>query len=845
MAWGEERIAFLEIDQPLCSLTYGEAPCQAVLGVTGAAKCHNSRFTCQDAANYTPGTLTLRFSRDQLDILQYGNVIPGLRSFRTTPMSINLGGMEESVSAFGKRETVTLALDDHKYDDHLVDKYRLERSFVPAPRESGRYARYRPSMFRGGTERVARAGFFGQHDAALHPYNRGTFWGKWLARNPYHSGYPARVRMGTVGQALADMRVRNYVVDRIEGPANGQVRVVLKDLFSLVEAKKAVAPFASLGELSAAITGTPATFSVLPSGIGNLPESQGGYASITAVTSGHVAIGDEIIQVTRSGDTFTVVARGALNTTQQDHAAEDLVQLVLSEVAQLGHDIIYRLLTVHGGIPSAQINKTLWDQRAQGLTELYTGRITTPTPVNQLVGELMLQAGCTVWPDTATGMIDFVALQAGAVSPTVNDEAWIAEGGSLSIKRQDDKRVSQVHVYYGQINPAEDLDDKRNFRSRAVTVDLAAEGAQQYGTPVIREIFSRWIPQFGRQSAERVGDRLIAMFRDAPHEAMIPLHASRDGQVNLARYFSLETAEIQDAIGAVRPVTMAPVEIDRGETAIEVRAQQVTFETLTISGDRVIYIENDAFNLNLRDIHDSIYSAPTGSEVIRFIVLSGVTVGSTSTSSPGITTGSWPAGVALTLQNDGRIQGKGGAGGAAGGANRGTNAGAAGGAGGPALEATYAITVDNTNGEIWAGDGGGGGGGATYPNPPVVGGGGGGGGAGTEGGAGGAGGTGAQGNGASGAPGSADVGGAGGAGGSYSGVPHGGGGGGGGGSTGGAGGSGYAAGASGTSSAGGTGGVGKPLAGGPGGSGGAIGNYIVGDSFVTWTATGSRRGGTA
>lgn len=647
MAWGEERIAFLEIDQPFCRLQYGETnefgTCTAVLGVTGTSKCHNTRFTTQAPLAYNPGTLTLRFARDQLDILQYGNVIPGLRGEpRTTPMSINLGGMEESVSAFGKRETVTLVLDDHKYDDHLVDKYRIERSFVPAPRESGRYASYTPSMFRGSTERVARAGFFGAHDLALQPYNRGTFWGKWLARNPYHPGYPARIRMGVVGQALADMRVRNYVVDRIEGPANGQVRVVLKDLFSLVEAKKAVAPFASLGELSANLTGLPATFSVSPAGIGNLTEAEGGYASITAVTPGHVAIGDEIIAVTRSGDTFTVVTRGALNTTAEDHAAEDLVQLVLSEVAQLAHNIIYRLLTVHGGIPAAQIDKTLWDQRAQGLTELYTGRVTTPTPVNQLVGELMLQAGCTVWPDTATGMIDFVALQAGAVSPTVNEEAWIAEGGSLSIKRQDEKRVSQVHVYYGQVNPTEDLDDKRNFRSRSVTVDLAAEGAQQYGTPVIREIFSRWIPQFGRQSAERAGERLIAMFRDAPHEAMIPLHASRDGQLNLARYFSLETAEIQDALGAVRAVTMAPVEIDRGETAIEVRAQQVTFGEQEIAGERVIFIENDSFNLDLRSIHDSLFAAPTGSEIVVFEVLPDVTVGSTLTGSPAINTGNWP-----------------------------------------------------------------------------------------------------------------------------------------------------------------------------------------------------------
>lgn len=748
MAWGEESIAFLEIDQPLCDLQYGESPCQAVLGVTGTDKCHNSRFTCQDPLNYTPGTLALRFSRDQLDILQYGNVIPGMRGFQTTPMSINLGGMEESVSAFGKRETVTLVLDDHKYDDHLVDKYRLERSFVSA--SGARFGRYTPSMFRGGTERIARAGFFGAHDLALHPYNRGTFWGKWLARNPYHSGYPARIRMGTIGQALADMRVRNYVIDRIEGPANGQVRVVLKDLFSLIEAKKAVAPFASLGELSADLTGSPATFTVLPAGIGNLSEEAGGYASITAVVAGHVAIGDEVIEVTRSGDTFTVVTRGALNTVQEDHDDEDLVQVVLSEVAQLAHDIIYRLFTVHGGIDTAKINKTLWDQLAAGLTDLYTGRVTTPTPVNQLIGELMLQAGCTVWPETATGMIEFVALQAGVVSPTVDEEAWIAEGESLSVKRQDDKRVGEVHVYYGQINPSKDLDDKRNFRSRSIT----PVSEDLYGTAPIKEIFSRWIPQFGRQSAERCGERLIAMFGDAPHEATLTLHASRDGQLNLARYFALETAEIQDALGAKRSVTMAPVEIDRGETAIEVRAQQVTFETLTVAGERTIHIENDAYNLNLRELHDSLFATPNGSEVIEFIVLSNVSAGSASTGLFAIDTGEWPAMTTKPrLTINGKAQGMGGLGGRA--RTSGDSNAVAGGPGGPALKVRVPFEVFGT-GKLWSGGGGGGGAGGGGGSP-VGGFGGGGGGSGTDVGAGGAGF-----NGPAGSPGTADAGGSGG-----------------------------------------------------------------------------------
>jgi len=749
MKWGDETIFFLEIDQPFCVLTWGETTaagtCPAVLGVDAQRKCFQSRFTCPVPASYNPATLTLRFGRPQLDMLQYGNVVPSVESYSITPMAINLGGMDENVSAFGRRETVNVTLSDHQWDDHLVDKYRLERSFVPGQRTQT----FSPRMFRRpfGAPAIARREFFGYNEATLEPYVRGTFWGKWLARNPYHQGsYRARIRMGTLGQAIDDMRVRHYVVDRIEGPTDGQVRVVLKDLFSLVEARKAVMPRASLGELSADLTGSPGTFTLSPAGIGNTADAQGGYASITAV-AGHVAIGDEVIEVTRSGDVCTVVTRGAFNTTPADHKQEDLVQIVVSEVAQLVHDIIYRALTNFGGIAAAQINKPLWDIRAAGLTELYTARITKPTPVNELVGELMLQSGCTVWPDPSTGMIEFRALQAGVVSPVVNDDAWIAEGRSLSTRRQDAKRVSQAWVYYGQIKPNENLDEKRNYHSRAVTPDLR----EVYESEQIRDVFSRWIPQFGRQSAQRCGERLIAMFQDPPLEATIPLHASRDRQLNLAQYFSLQTAEVQDDVGAQKLVTMAPVEVETGESDLEVKAQQVTFATLTISGTRTIYIENDSFNLTLRAIHDSLYAAPTGSEVIEFIVLEGVTDGSTSTANPAMDTGEWPAmATKPKIIITGKIQGKGGKGGNSWNT---LHPGENGFPGGTALKVRAPFEVGGT-GKLWSGAGGGGGGHASN-----VFGGGGGAGAGVDGGDGGLGGTSPT---ADGSPGTADAGGEGG-----------------------------------------------------------------------------------
>jgi hypothetical protein len=790
--YGGETVRFFEIYQPLCTHTYGVAPCTAVLGSDGAEKCRNTRFTCQDSANYDPGTLVLRFAMDQDGLLQhrdkYGVVIPSMLDLSTTPGAINLAGMDRSMSALGQREAVSVELQDHLHSDHQVDKYRLQR----------------------------KSGAASIPVVAYEPYTRGTFWGKWKARNPYWPSYACIVREGYLGQELADMRVRHYILDKVDGPVDGVVKITAKDLFSVIEARKAVAPVPSQGELLADISAVAGTATLSPAGIGNEEYPASGY----------VRIGDESIAFTRVADALTLTTRGALGSTADEHKAEDLVQLVLVYTTELAVDIIYDLATTYSEIPAASIPKTTWDLLAAGLTELYTAYITEPTPVSDLIGELEEQAGLTVWPDVSTGEMPLAVLQPSAASVTVDDDEWIIEG-SFSHRRQDEKRVSRVLVYYGQINPNEALDEERNYHSRFITPDLDAEGPQQYGTALLRKVFSRWIPQFGRQLAADVGERILAIYRDPPIEAQFAIPPSRDGELEIARSFTLQVAEIQDASGSVLDVAMVPVKLERGLDQIAVTAQQVTFTGGGGLGgnDRTIYIENDSLNLNLRTIHDSLFAVPTGVETVTFIVVSGFTVGSAFTSTSALKTGDWPSGVVLNLTTaGGRIQGKGGGGGDGG--DIVFQNGSAGTSGGDALEATYPINIDNLDGEIFAGGGGSGGGGLGITSGTfgeTLGGGGGGAGAGTLPGALGLGGTNAGFAGSNSGAATRDAGGTGGVGG-------------------GAGaGNGVDGGGPGLDGSAGQGGN----LGTSGGSAGTKGRYIVGNTFVTWINNGDRRGGVA
>jgi hypothetical protein len=195
---------------------------------------------------------------------------------------------------------------------------------------------------------------------------------------------------------------------------------------------------------------------------------------------------------------------------------------------------------------------------------------------------------------------------------------------------------------------------------------------------------------------------------------------------------------------------------------------------------------------------------------VAVTVSPGVTVGSTSTGAYAmLVPSSFSPGDTVTITNNGVIQGMGGGGGPG---QFGASNGTPGSVGGNALYVNRPTTIQN-NSVIAGGGGGGGAGSGNTPNKgPSSWGGGGGGGAGYDGGPGGGGGV-------PGGPGNSSSGGGGGGG-----VP-------------GPGGPGGGRGANGSN--------GSPVGGAnprSGGPGGGAGSYIVGNPFVTWTATGTRQG---
>src|SRR5690606_26197605 len=139
-----------------------------------------------------------------------------------------------------------------------------------------------------------------------------------------------------------------------------------------------------------------------PSGIGN-KEYPG---------SGQIAIGGrEIASFTRSGDVLTLT-RGQFGTTAAAHQAQDRVQLCLYYQGEDPADIIADLLIGYANVPSDQIPIGDWkEETAAYLRRVYTSLIAEPTPVRDLVAELVEQAALVLIPDDIAKLIRLQVLR--------------------------------------------------------------------------------------------------------------------------------------------------------------------------------------------------------------------------------------------------------------------------------------------------------------------------------------------------------------------------------------------------------------------------------------------------
>lgn len=680
-------VTYIEIEVPTCSRQHSVSPCvpdispaltyddegavltgltyddegSALTGLTydeegtfSYYKCFNSLNTCQDKYNYSESSKTVRFGYEDADDQSGIDYIPSLQSISYRPQVVSLEG------DMGIRASLTCTFRDHRDSDtyEAGDPYWAERGY--------------------------------------NPFEQGTFWGKWQARHyPKMQGATIRYITGTEGQNISGMESRTFVIEKITGPTrDGKVSITAKDILKLADDKKAQCPVLSTGRLSADLTESATSATLIPAGVGDDEYP----------VSGHVAIGGkEICSFTRSGDVLTLT-RAQFNTEAVSHDQQDIVQLCKEFFDGPNGldpaDIIYDLLVNYTTTPSSWISLTDWQQKTAqflGRRRYYT-LIAEPTSVKELINELLEQAGLILYTDDVNQNIRLDAVRALTTESVEYNQDSILSG-TFDSKRQPDKRLSQVWTWYGLRNPLEPLDEHTNYRAAVSHVDTLAETLYG-GQPAIKKIYSRWINT--RPTGTDLCYILLSRFRDPPR--LLQWSAWRFGNTfpALAGRYNVSMWALQSGTGEQVSVPAQVVKALPGDESVKVEAQEISWYTYDDQPDQglLVVVENDVTDFNFRTVYDRSYAPPQSGDTITCLIESGVKVGGSSSTNYAFDVGTWnEPGITLRLVNNGYIVGKGGDGGGEGSKN--------GEDGGDALYSRQAITITN-NGTIGGGGGGGG-----------------------------------------------------------------------------------------------------------------------------------------
>lgn len=499
-----EPIQIVELWQPRCAERFGVSPCTATTD-DGDPRCYNCWGTCLDKENYnTDGSIAWRFvkptqavspsySRDDDTIVT--NPFPVLSSVSTRSSKINIGSIRDGEEPLGVTSGVTVKLKDFLFDDYVGDWYRDARG--------------------------AKTGYF---------------WSKWNARNPFYGNMYLRIYEGYVGDDIADMVQRLFILDTVDGPdSDGTVSLAGVDPLRLTDETRSQFPRETEMQLSGDIEEDDTEIVIEASDEADMSDQFGN------TETSYLCIGSEIIAYTGySGEdgvwTLEGVTRGALGTEADSHSDEDSAQRVGRYEEMDAYEIAYDLIVNHTPIPSEFVTLADWETEADTYLSGYSFSRTVheATAVNELLGELMRDGTFYIWWDERNQQIPLKAVRPEDATDDLTDNADIV-AGSLSQSREPDERLSRVFIYYNPEDPTES-DDPDNYRSMRARIESDYE-AEEGGAEVrSKTIYSRWITTDAQ--AYELAQRLLSRFRETPRYLSLQLE---DGRLSIGQVTNLTT----------------------------------------------------------------------------------------------------------------------------------------------------------------------------------------------------------------------------------------------------------------------------------------------------------------
>lgn len=547
-----EPFQYIEIDVDYCGLTYGTAPCTAALGTTGQKKCFNMFRHCQDQENFTKTVKTLRFCESVSGVPVGQQFFPALVSVNARSASVNIGGTNKKLSAFGRRATLSATLVDFPYHDRALDKYQAERV--------------------SGAALSSGIGY--------NPEDVGTFFSRLLARWPYYANRPVRHVVGYLDDGEVTVaKTSHFIITDFAVDKNGRVTLKGRDPLDLASNKKAVIPKPTNGVLASAIGTDLTPFTLSPDDIGD--------AEYPA--SGRILIGSEYMAFTRVGDVITPTERGLNNTEISSHDADDNVQVGFSLSDARVDDALSEVLTDFAGIDASFIPAAKWESEITRWTSSL--RITTdivkPTDVSDFIPEISI-LGFSVWWDEANQEVGLKAVRPldGDALFELSDDNAIK---SISVDHNQGDRLTEVLFSTVIKSPLEDPKESKSYLRGRYIIDALAKSDNAYGDSRFQEINCRLLNQGADDVVGILGRRLLSRFVNAPKVYELVLDA-KDISIGLTDILEVTSRDLTDDDGTLIPTRMQVVEISGMRAGHEFR---VLAQDFTFSGRFGYIAEND------------------------------------------------------------------------------------------------------------------------------------------------------------------------------------------------------------------------------------------------------------
>ena len=486
-----------------CAEVFGASPCDA----DSLEKCFNTYPTCRAKGSFNLTTKALKFTTAEAPTPFKTGERPYIKKVTTFATEIKTDNV-----TINAREKVIL--HDEEDTDIGIDPYVADRSSI-----------------------------------------QGTFWRKFLARNPNYKGRLFQRYHGFIGLDEGDFELRFVgLLDNISRKGDA---VTIEAVDMLKSLAKISVPDEVDVKLTSNVTNADVTITV----------------DDTTVLSaaGHVRISDEIIAYTgKTATQLTGCTRAQFDTVAEAHDADDNLQPCRYYEKGNIFDIMEEMLDTDAAYDAGYINSVaIADAKAWPGSDIDVWAIISePTPLANLYFELLELVDCKSW--VAEDLKITIARNypnRGGREYTYWNDAENVNDQSAEVDLNEESRITRVILYWDK-DAVGDLEKQASYSRLSIAVEAGAESASEYNDEIPKKMWSRWLhPDCGTEEeldywVEQFISRYLQNRRDAAPVVTLMVEL-KDATVKTGEYVMLTTDELQEADG--NDVTNARFRVVRRE----------------------------------------------------------------------------------------------------------------------------------------------------------------------------------------------------------------------------------------------------------------------------------------